>query len=514
MNARIVGRMDLDRRGAARAASVWGLAVGVAATGVLATLWSRFPFPPVQVAERVANLTPGGVATFFIELLHHFALPLTVLLVGAGLILVTLGLAALLPGLADRIGAVPAALVLSLPPYVVALGAFDPSSVTTPRSAYAPALGACVVAGGIAAGYAYRRLLWPSTGTPAAKPDDPSRRVVLRAGLVGGLGFAAGWLQLGRSLFPGGAPDRALDAPTVARTAAPARPLPAFDVPGLAPVITPNDDFYTVDEEIVDPIVDAGSWRLRIVGAVDAPFELTYDELLALPQIEQHATLECISNPVGGDLISTATWTGVPLATLLERAGVRDGAVEVVSRAIGGYSDSLPLADALRPVTIVAVGMNGRVLPRKHGYPARLLAPGYFGMKQPKWLEQLEVVTEPYAGYWEQRGWVKAAVVRTMSRVDGYGDVAGGTFVAGVAFAGDRGISRVEVSLDGDTTWADAELERPLSGLTWRRWRLPVDPGTDPEIVVRATDGDGAVQPAEYMDPHPSGATGLDRVTL
>ena len=493
---------------------MWGLAVGVGAAGVLATLWSRFPFPPVQVAERVANLTPGGVATFFIELLHHLALPLTVLLVAGGLILVTLGLASLLPGLADRIGAVPASLALSLPPYVIALLAFEPSSVTGTRSVYALALGACVVAGGVAAGDAYRRLLCPATGTPAAQPDDPSRRVMLRAGVVGGLGFAAGWLQLGRSLFPDGVPDRALDAGTVARPATTVRPQAGFDVPGLAPLITSTDDFYTVDEEIVDPIVDVGSWRLRVSGAVDAPFELTYDELLALPRTEQHATLECISNPVGGDLISTATWTGVSLASLLERAGVQAGAVEVVSRAIGGYSDSLPLADAMRPVTIVAVGMNGRVLPRAHGYPARLLAPGYFGMKQPKWLEELEVVTVPYAGYWEQRGWVKAAVVRTMSRVDGYGDLAGGTFVAGVAFAGDRGISRVQVSLDGGTTWSDAELERPLSGLTWRRWRLPFDPGSDPEVVVRATDGDGAVQPSEYMDPHPSGATGLDRVTL
>jgi DMSO/TMAO reductase YedYZ molybdopterin-dependent catalytic subunit len=506
--------MTLDRRAAARSASLWGLAVGVAATGVLATLWPRFPFTPVSVAERVANLTPGGIATFFIELLQHLALPLTVLLVGVGLVALTLGLARLLPVLADRIGAVPAGLALSVPAYLAALVAFDPSSVTTGRGPYALALAGCAAAGGVAAGIAYRQLMRPPSGTPAAQPDDPSRRLMLRAGVVGGLGFAAGWLQLGRSLFPSAEPERALDVATVARTAAPVRPQSSFAVPGLAPLVTPIDDFYTVDEEIIDPVVDAGTWRLEIVGAVDTPYELTYDELLALPQTEQHATLECISNPVGGDLISTATWTGVPVAALLERAGVRPGAVELVSRAIGGYSDSLPLADALRPVTIVAVGMNGRVLPRAHGYPARLLAPGYFGMKQPKWLEQLEVVTEPYLGYWEQRGWVKAAVVRTMSRVDGYGEVGGASFVAGVAFAGDRGISRVEVSLDDGTTWADAELERPLSGLTWRRWRHPFDPAIDPVVLVRATDGAGAVQPAEPMDPHPSGATGLDRVTL
>lgn len=506
--------MDIDRRDAARGASLWGLAVGIAACGILATLWSRFPFPPVQAAERVANLTPGGVATFFIDLLHHLALPMTVLLVGAGLVGVTLALSMLLPGLARRIGPVPAGVALSAAVYAAGLVAFDPSSVTIGRPTYALALAVCAAAGGVASGVAYRRLTRPPTGTPAARPDDPSRRLVLRAGVVGGLGFAAGWLQLGRALFPGGEPDRALDVATVARTAAPARPQTRFDVPGLAPLITPNDEFYTVDEEIIDPVVDADAWRLRVEGAVDAPFELTYDELLALPQIEQHATLECISNPVGGDLISTATWTGVPVASLLQRAGVGEGAVEIVFRAIGGYSDSLPLADALRPVTIVAVGMNGRVLPRAHGYPARLLAPGYFGMKQPKWLERLEVVSEPYRGYWEQRGWVKAAIVRTMSRVDGYGEVGGASYVAGVAFAGDRGISKVEVSLDDGTTWAEAELERPLSGLAWRRWRLPFDPAADPVVVVRATDGDGAVQPAGSMDPHPSGATGLDRVTL
>ena len=510
-----MGCVDVERRVEARAASLWGLAVGVTATGVLASLWSRFPFPPIQVAERVANLTPGGVATFFIDLLHHLALPLVVLLVVAGLVAITLGLAVLLPRLAERIGAVAAGLVLSTPAYLAALATFDASSVTTGRLEYALALAACAAAGGVAAGLAYAQLIRPPSGTPAARPDDPSRRVLLRAGVVGGLGVAVGWLDLGRALLPGGGdPDRPLEVATVDRTAGPVRPAAAFAVPGLAPLVTPIEDFYVVDEEIVDPIVDASSWRLRIDGAVGVPYELTYDELLTLPQAEQHATLECISNPVGGDLISTATWTGVPVATLLERAGVLEGAVEVIFHAIGGYSDSLPIADATRPVTIVAVGMNGRVLPRAHGYPARLLAPGYFGMKQPKWLERLEVVTEPHQGYWEQRGWVKAAIVRTMSRIDGYGELAGSSFVAGVAFAGDRGISRVEVSLDDAATWADAELERPLSGLTWRRWRLPFDPGTDPVVVVRATDGDGAVQPASYLDPHPSGATGLDRVTL
>jgi DMSO/TMAO reductase YedYZ molybdopterin-dependent catalytic subunit len=282
----------------------------------------------------------------------------------------------------------------------------------------------------------------------------------------------------------------------------------------LAPLITSNDDFYVVDEELVDPDVDPNTWRLSIVGTVDAPFEATRDELLAMPLVERYATLECISNPIGGDLISTAKWTGVPLGHLLQRAGVRDGAVEVVFRAVGGYSDSISLDDALRPVTMIVVGMNGNVLPREHGFPARLLAPGYYGMKQPKWLESIEVVDRPYTGYWERRGWVKAAIVQTGSRIDAVQEGQNLWLVAGVAFAGDRAIDRVECSFDGGSTWRDAELERALSDLTWRRWKLPVPAGTSGDVLVRATDGDGQVQTSAVAPPHPSGATGYDRVTL
>jgi DMSO/TMAO reductase YedYZ molybdopterin-dependent catalytic subunit len=187
----------------------------------------------------------------------------------------------------------------------------------------------------------------------------------------------------------------------------------------------------------------------------------------------------------------------------------------VVFRAIGGYSDSLPLADALRPVTLVAVGMNGQTLPRAHGFPARLLAPGYFGMKQPKWLSSIEVVDTPYDGYWEQRGWVKAAVVKTWSRIDGLDQPDEGVWtVAGVAYAGDRRVERVEVSLDDGSSWRDAEIEPPPSGMTWARWRLAFDPSEASRVVVRATDGDGAVQVSTPQAPHPSGATGYDAVTL
>jgi len=140
-------------------------------------------------------------------------------------------------------------------------------------------------------------------------------------------------------------------------------------------------------------------------------------------------------------------------------------------------------------------------------------------MKQPKWLIDTEVVDRPHRGYWEARGWVmKAAVVKTMSRIDTVAQVAGGWTVAGVAFAGDRGISKVEVSLDGGKTWREATLETAISKETWRRWRLPFDRSAATSVVGRAVDGDGdgdgIVQTSSPADPHPSGASGYQGVGL
>ena len=261
--------------------------------------------------------------------------------------------------------------------------------------------------------------------------------------------------------------------------------------------------------------MNADTWTLEIAGLVDRPFTMPYDELLDLPAVELFSTLECISNEVGGDLISTARWTGVPLRSLLDRAGVRDAGLEVVATAVDGYADSIPLEDAMADHTLVVLGMNGRTLPTSHGYPARLLVPGRYGMKQPKWLGALEVVDRPFEGYWVERGWSKAAIVKTMSRIDATIDDGAQIVVAGVAFAGTRGISRVEVSADGGTSWSDAELETALSPLTWRRWRflLPAETATPTAVVVRGTDGEGRVQTQEVAPPHPDGASGYDEAS-
>jgi DMSO/TMAO reductase YedYZ molybdopterin-dependent catalytic subunit len=191
----------------------------------------------------------------------------------------------------------------------------------------------------------------------------------------------------------------------------------------------------------------------------------------------------------------------------------------VVFHASGGYSDSLSLDQAMDERTWIAVGMNDHVLPRAHGFPARVLSVGTYGMKNPKWLTGIEVVDRPYQGYWEQRGWSKQAVVKTEARIDvpqGGDRVVGSLAVAGIAFAGDRGISRVGVSTDGGRTWADAELKPALSDVTWRLWRIPWTPenrGTV-EIAVRAYDGAGRVQTKANAAPHPDGASGYDAITV
>jgi DMSO/TMAO reductase YedYZ molybdopterin-dependent catalytic subunit len=267
--------------------------------------------------------------------------------------------------------------------------------------------------------------------------------------------------------------------------------------------------------------VDEASWTLRLDGLVRRPRQLGYQELLGLPAVEQYVTLQCISNQVGGDLVSTAKWTGVPLADVLALAGgVAPGAVRVVLHAVGGYSDSLPVAKALQRTTVVAYGMNDQTLPRRHGYPARIIAPGIYGMKNVKWLQRIEVVDYEYQGYWQRSdGWDNVAVIKTASRIDTprpLDGVRGGAAVAGIAWAGERGVRQVEVSADGGATWMPAVLRRELARAAWRQWRLDWHPRRRGRttLQVRAVDGGGAPQIAAPAPPHPSGASGYHHVEV
>jgi len=283
----------------------------------------------------------------------------------------------------------------------------------------------------------------------------------------------------------------------------------------LPPVLTSVADFYHVSKNISDPEVDGEGWSLKIGGLVERELELPYEELVARASTDNITTLCCISNTLNGDLIGTALWTGIPLAALLAEAGVKPGAVDLKFRCSDDYEDSIPIAQGMDPDTLVVVGMNGEPLRPDHGYPARMIVPAIYGMKNVKWLESIEVVDHDFKGYWQTRGWSDPAPYQVWGRVEfpGHGDELdpGPNLASGVASAGDRGISRVEISLDDGETWADATLEPALNApFTWVRWVFPFEgvPDTKIELRLRATDGAGGVAPQEEQDPLPEGATG------
>lgn len=290
-------------------------------------------------------------------------------------------------------------------------------------------------------------------------------------------------------------------------------------VAGLPPEITPVGKFYTVSKNVFDPVVKTERWALEIKGLVDRPYKLTYEELQALPSVAQPATLMCISNEVGGELISNAQWKGVRLKDLLAKAGIKPGAVEVILRAADGYSDSFPLKKGLEDGVLVVYEMNGQPLVKQHGAPARVIVPGIYGMKNVKWVTAIELADYDYKGYWEVRGWSDEAIYKTMSRIDvPTGSLKAGerAWIGGVAFAGDRGIRDVEVSVDGGKTWQKASVKPPLGRFTWVLWGLPWTPpapGTYP-VKVRAVDKNGTVQTPEIRPPLPDGASGWHTVTI
>jgi DMSO/TMAO reductase YedYZ molybdopterin-dependent catalytic subunit len=285
--------------------------------------------------------------------------------------------------------------------------------------------------------------------------------------------------------------------------------------------VTPVGVFYSVSKNFfVDPTVDAATWQLEIGGKVERPFALTYEELRALPAVEDYRTLLCISNEVGGDLIGNAHWRGVRLRDLLEPAGPSARAFKVVFTCADDYQDSVRFEKAMQPDTIVVYEMNGEPLTPKHGYPARLLIPGIYGMKNVKWVRKIEVLEGDFRGFWQQRGWSEEAVVKTMSRVDTLpGQATVGVeplWLGGVAFAGDRGIARVEYSVDGGRSWQVAQVKEPLGPLTWVLWMAEWTPPAPGQytIKVRATDHAGTTQTTLVTEPLPDGASGLHTVSV
>ncbi len=307
--------------------------------------------------------------------------------------------------------------------------------------------------------------------------------------------------------------------PAVSGVAAPTRAQIA-PVDGVSDLITPNHEFYVVDTAIGTPTVDLRTWTLSFTGQVDTPFSITYDELIAMPLVERYITLACVSNQVGGNLVGNAKWLGVPLWKLVERAGVRRGGTQLVGRSVDRFTVGFPTSAVFDGrEALVAVGMNGEPLPLRHGFPARLVVSGLYGyVSATKWLTEVEFTGwNDFDAYWIPRGWAKEAPIKTQSRIDTprEGKIkAGPNVIAGVAWAQNRGIIRVQVQVD-DGPWTNATLPQELSIDTWRQWYLEHDFTPGPHtIAVRAADGTGSTQTARVQPPRPDGATGYHTISV
>jgi DMSO/TMAO reductase YedYZ molybdopterin-dependent catalytic subunit len=369
--------------------------------------------------------------------------------------------------------------------------------------------------------------------TEGMVPKDVDRRTFIERGLVlagsavlvlaslgsavGALISEGGLLSLGGVSIRPGASINAGNVPLI------------FSDPRLGSLVnsevTNNNSFYRVAIDIFDPNVSTSEWSLGLSGLVAKPKNYSFVDLQNLPKSQQYSTFICVSNVVNGDLISNAKWGGVRLSDLFEDAGgVLPSAAYVVFHSVDGYSVGIPIAKALEQGSMLAYEMNDAALPQRHGYPLRAVIPGLYGMMSAKWIRHIELTDGVYLGYWQTRGWSNDATVQTAVFIRIPQDGAsvslsqnnGTVILGGMAFAGDRGVSKVEVSVDGGKTWKEATLKPTASSLAWVLWAYEWIPPSVGQYTVyaRATDGDGQAQSSAQSTPFPSGATGYSMSTL
>ncbi|MGV0852883.1 molybdopterin-dependent oxidoreductase [Mycolicibacterium phlei] len=383
---------------------------------------------------------------------------------------------------------------------------------------------------GTACGVAVLRLLVSGRFTDAGQvgDDGPDRGRRLSLVTLGFLGAGAltgvAGVVLTR-LTTSVAGDRNAFALPPVDVAAP--PVPATVQPkgvALSSFITPNADFYRIDTALAVPQLSREDWQLRIHGMVDREITYRFADLERFEVVEALVTLTCVSNPVGGDLVGNAAWTGYRVRDLLAEAGIHPDADMVLSKSIDGFTAGTPV-EALTDdrASLLAVGMNGEPLPTEHGYPARLVVPGLYGyVSATKWVVDLELTRFDRAeAYWTRLGWSPRGPIKTESRIDvprsGQQVALGPVTFGGVAWAQHRGVRAVEVRIDGpdgEGDWQQAELGTAYSNDTWRLWRFPwqaTRPGLH-TIAVRATDNTGETQTADFANPIPDGATGWHTV--
>jgi DMSO/TMAO reductase YedYZ molybdopterin-dependent catalytic subunit len=518
--------------------AAWGGLTSLAVIGLtyLGQRWLELPFVPFDVFDWLARVLPGAVINLTIDtmvnLITSFKLGPTwtvaklteqimalLLLVGAGVIL------GLVLGLVGR----PGSRKLTRWGILGGLVVLTPALIAEFSLGY-PAAGPVwsilwLVALFIGWGALLGRLVQTLKQTPPAETSSQRRHFLWLVGLgsfsvaVGALGVRVFARKTGRAET--GASLGAQEMQELPLTSGPAAspPLKVLEArfppaPGTRPELTSNENFYRIDINTVPPEVDVSSWRLEVKGLVERPLKLTLADIASRPSVRQAITLSCISNPVGGDLISTAILTGVRLKDIMTEAGMKPEAKAVAVKAVDGFYESVPLAEVRDDRTLLVYAMNDAPLPVPHGYPLRIYVPGHYGMKQPKWITSLEAIPRNGPGYWVDRGWDEKAAPQTTSVIDTTGPARprpGQVEVGGIAYSGDRGISRVQVQVD-DGPWEEAELRDPPVGpLTWVQWRYywRAIKGRH-TIRVRAYDGTGALQGMKSHDPFPAGATGVD----
>ncbi len=351
---------------------------------------------------------------------------------------------------------------------------------------------------------------------PADLPDR--RKFLLVSAAAAGVSlvtYAGGsWLANTRNVS---AIQAALKLPAPARTAPPIPAGADLKIPGLSTFITPNSNFYRVDTAIVIPEILPAHWQLRIHGMVQRELVLSFSDLIKRPLIEDYITLCCVSNPVGGPYVGNAKWLGASLRSLLQQAGIKAGADQLLCTSSDGFTSGTPVQTAMDGRdALLAVAMNGKALPVAHGFPVRLVVPGLYGyVSACKWIVDIEVTT--YAAstaYWALRGWSPQGPVKTESRIDvpGANAVKAGkpTAIAGVAWAQHKGIDAVEVRVAGGP-WQQARLATVPGIDCWRQWvydwNVSVKPGNY-LIEARATDKTGYTQTPQQAPPEPNGASG------
>jgi len=495
--------------------------VSIAVAELIAGLVDGAPSLVIAIGSLVIDLQPPGAKELVANLFGtNDKLALNVVIVAVALVLAALvgiaasrsigradtafvafGLVALFAALREPLVAAPLAIVTT----VVAV---------TAGIATLHALVGRLAVGPIASGKRTRAV--------AEMPDWDRRRFLVGTAAVAGAAVVGG--GLGRTLLQARAAT-ATPAPTIPRIAdvtAPLVPAESLAVAGITPIVISNDDFYRIDTALLPPRLDASTWSLTVKGMVDHPFTVDYRQLTTLPLFEQYVTIQCVSNQVGGNLVGNALWSGVHLRDVLAMAGVQAGATQIVGRSADGWTAGFPTEWAMDPARdpMIALMMNGDPLPIDHGYPARLIVPGLYGyVSATKWLTEIELTTlEAFDGYWVPLGWAKLGPILTQSRIDVPRDGAsiplGRTVIAGVAWAPDRGISKVEVAIDGGP-WQACVLSQAISKATWLQWELPwVAIAGSHTIEVRATDGTGVIQTAQRSDPAPDGARGHDTISV